>query len=170
MRATDHKRWEATAYHEAGHAVAAYVVGRRVREISIVADGDMLGHVAYWPWPDSFHPDYETDGKTRRMVESGIITSLAGPVAEALFRGRHNWRGANSDTRQAVDLASYMCGGAEETGAYIGWLFWRARTILSLPEHWAAVQALAGDLLEQRRIGTQRARQIIKMAIYGREG
>jgi ATP-dependent Zn protease len=38
---------EAVAYHEAGHAVVAYVVGLTVERVSIQSDGIAAGHVEH---------------------------------------------------------------------------------------------------------------------------
>jgi hypothetical protein len=75
----------ATAYHEAGHAVAYYVVrtvwGYRVppvRGATIVPEGDTLGHVAPFPRP-SFRPDVANSSpRTVLRVHGMIVISLAG--------------------------------------------------------------------------------------------
>jgi ATP-dependent Zn protease len=42
---------KATAYHEAGHAVVSFVLGRRVKRVSIEPMGDAAGYVEYYDWP-----------------------------------------------------------------------------------------------------------------------
>jgi ATP-dependent Zn protease len=44
------KREEATAYHEAGHAVIAVAVRRPFRYVTISPSEDALGHVLHPPW------------------------------------------------------------------------------------------------------------------------
>lgn len=95
----------ATAYHEAGHAVAYYVVrtvwGYRVpqvRSATIVPEGDTLGHVAPFPMP-SFRPDVANSSpRTVLRVHGMIVISLAGALAESRYRGRSTTRGAGTGT------------------------------------------------------------------------
>jgi ATP-dependent Zn protease len=67
---------ERTAYHEAGHAVAAYSLRWKIIEVSIVPDPDSLGHVTRTPLKD-FHPDDDTRFSTLRKGEKEIILYLA---------------------------------------------------------------------------------------------
>jgi ATP-dependent Zn protease len=39
----------ATAYHEAGHAVASWLLGRAVKAVSILPEGETLGRVTHYP-------------------------------------------------------------------------------------------------------------------------
>ena len=54
-----------------------------------------------------------------------------------------------------------------ETEAYLGWRSIYTEQLLSQPWHWAAVEALAAELLRVRRVGGARARAIIHDAITG---
>lgn len=156
---------EGTAYHEAGHAVTAHLMRRRIRRASIVEDDVSYGHVAYWAWPKSFHPDYQTDARTVRLAEAGAITDLGGVVAQEIFTGGYDWEGARSDVHAAVDLVSYLCGGPEATEAYLSRLLGQTRELLSEPRAWAAVQALADELLRCERLGASRVRGIVHTAL-----
>lgn len=49
----------------------------------------------------------------------------------------------------------------EEAMAYFQWLWYCSRSLLSRPWNWAAVQALAQDLLQRGEVGERRARRII---------
>ena len=50
---------------------------------------------------------------------------------------------------KAFDLATYVTGSLEETEAYTNWLFARANGLIEQPIHWAAVEALATELLKR---------------------
>jgi len=54
------EQWELSAYHEAGHAVAAHVLGLRVERVSIVEDEQSGGRTVV-PWPKDFEPYDATD-------------------------------------------------------------------------------------------------------------
>jgi ATP-dependent Zn protease len=91
------KSVELTAYHEAGHAVAAVALGVGAVYASIIPDPvqGTLGHTKHRPWPGP-PPDMDWD-RVRRHAEPRIILALAGVVAEKRRHGRrHNWVGART--------------------------------------------------------------------------
>jgi ATP-dependent Zn protease len=99
-------RLERTAYHEAGHAVAACIYHRRFRHATIVPNKEQgsLGHCLYTEL-HNFHPDMEQDRRTLAWIEREILVGLAGATALAHLTGRLTWEGASSDWRDAYDLA-----------------------------------------------------------------
>lgn len=81
----------ATAYHEAGHAVIAYIHGRRFKRVSIEPNEDFNGVVEYYDgriiceilegshcniWLLE-HPD-----EAKRIVERSILSALAGHISQ----------------------------------------------------------------------------------------
>lgn len=91
-----------TAYHEAGHAVAARVVDKTniVHKISIVPRGRAGGFTMYLPEEDRMYmPKSE-------MLDK-IIVMLAGRVAEQLVIGDIS-TGASDDLKRATSLARQM--------------------------------------------------------------
>jgi hypothetical protein len=66
--AAKRSRRTATAYHEAGHAVAAYLVRYGFRVVSIERNAESLEQVAFKRWQGEFHPDAEND-----IVEGSIM-------------------------------------------------------------------------------------------------
>ena len=65
------------AWHEAGHALAAHLLGGTVRELSIESDDDAFdAHVRVdWPLADAAED-----------ARRGALVALAGPVAELAYR------------------------------------------------------------------------------------
>lgn len=91
-----------TAYHEAGHAVAARVVDNKnsVHKISIVPRGRAGGFTMYLPEEDRMYmPRSEMLGR--------MIVMLAGRVAEELIIGDIS-TGASDDLKRATALARQM--------------------------------------------------------------
>lgn len=163
-------RLSQTAYHEAGHAVAAYLQRRRVLYVTIVPEpeNNTLGHCALRRPPGWSMPDASNDCKTRARAESQIIISLAGHAAVEALKGRparQKQAGSWADWDAAISLAANMTGSPEETEAYLNWLWARTADLIRLPWNWAAVHVLAYELLKQHRIGERRARAIISEAI-----
>lgn len=157
------------AYHEAGHAVAAYVQRRRFKSISIVENEESYGRVEDHAWPETFRPDIELNGHGRNRLEAAIIGLLAGHAAEVKYLGGEPDARADSlaehDLRGAIMLGSYMCGSTDETGAYVSWLQHRATGLISNPVYWSATEYLAEALLTEPHMSYRRAREVIKAGI-----
>jgi hypothetical protein len=154
---------EHTAYHEAGHAVAAWVQHRRFTRVTIVPKAEVLGSCSLARLP-TFHPDLDIDRRTEQWTEREILLSLAGIAAEAHLIGRRprGWFDQN-DVRQAFRLALYQAGGdVKGAAAYLDWCWYPARGLVAHPLNWAAIEALAAALLAHRTLGERRARQVIR--------
>jgi hypothetical protein len=84
----------AAAWHEAGHAVAAIVLGMAFRWVSIQEEEGSLGRVYHGELTNKQVERlelaaYETgrDARIHRFIESRIIVTLAGSETAALFMG-----------------------------------------------------------------------------------
>lgn len=162
------RQLEKTAYHEAGHAVVAYLLGRSVRLVTIVPseDGTLLGHVLYVP--PRLKDEYQYWGSPslkRAAFENIVRISLAGSIAEGRMAGRQSHRQASSDYRYAVEVVSGLVGDDRELSAYLNWLWISTENLLSVKPHWRAVEALAQKLLELRTIKGKDAKEIIRNAL-----
>ena len=91
-----------TAYHEAGHAIAAHVLPRvdPVHRISIVARGMSLGHTLIPPVDDRSH-------ETKSRLLEQITAMLGGRAAEQLIFGEMT-TGASNDIERATAIARGM--------------------------------------------------------------
>jgi ATP-dependent Zn protease len=105
-------RLEATAHHEAGHAVAALHHELKFTYVTIIPDEKegSLGHIRYRGLSKKLVEGLEFGLQTPRqceLIESHVINSFVGGEAEARFRdNRHNYDGAKSDRQGAIELAS----------------------------------------------------------------
>lgn len=147
------------AYHEAGHAVAAFYLGLRVREVSIVPDADALGHVSWKPMPPSFRPDAEVSPRVRDRIEREAIATLAGPWAEEKAGGDDAWRTSGSDLDDSVALLQYLCASDDELQAYLHLVSIRARNLVE--RLWDSIDALAHQLLAKRRLSGEEVRRLM---------
>src|SRR5947209_3102570 len=98
------KRLEVTAYHEAGHAVAAFNVGRSFRHVTIEPGDESLGHLLHDRFSRSFKPDIAMSKRTEATIEDHVLIGMAGMAAERRFvgRSRRNWRGGRQDMDNAI--------------------------------------------------------------------
>jgi cell division protease FtsH len=94
---------ETTAYHEAGHALVAKLVGPEadpVHKVTIIPRGRALGLTQQLPSEDRM-------SMTREFAENRICIMMGGRVAEELIFGKIT-TGAGNDIEQATDLARRM--------------------------------------------------------------
>ena len=157
-------REEALAYHVAGHAVAAYILRQRFSKVSIVDDADNLGHLAHGgPHSKGFHPEWDDSPRTRTQAEKEIMVYFAGAAAEKILTGTDPIE--SSDLTVAVGLTFALTASLEETLAYLRWLQVRTKELLAVPHHWAAVGALAQELLARGEVSYRKARRVIARAV-----
>lgn len=147
-----------TAYHEAGHAVAAIYLDVPVRHVSIVpnAKKQTLGHVQHGPLPGRLVDALERGKLTRAQrseVEDRAVITLAGPAAEAKFRGRRNHIGASFDYENVVDWAFALHFPGKVCDLWIKYCVERAHGFVD--EHWAEVENVARALLASPKIGRE---------------
>jgi ATP-dependent Zn protease len=140
----------ATAFHEAGHAVMAYLQRVPFRQVSIVPDADTLGHVLFGGWPEWANPD-SGDYRERAAYDYFMRrarVSLAGQIAEGHHLGKPPRSGMYSDNCQVADRALHLCLGVEDTAnAMLEWLYLDTRDRLTSPLVWPAVERLADALV-----------------------
>src|SRR5918992_614595 len=99
-RVVTEKEKRILAYHEAGHAVMAYLMGDPVQKATIVARGEALGY--------TFHlPEEERYLHTREELIDWMKIGLAGRAAEQVVFGRVT-NGAASDLEKVTSLARAM--------------------------------------------------------------
>jgi hypothetical protein len=159
---------ERVAYHEAGHAVAAYLLRRAFRYVTIIPKEGSQGHVMPRQRPGGQPYQLGDDVADGRRAERMIMVLLAGITAEAIRYGRRPPRWIRqSDIAQAI---AWACCGAEPAvdpggpWCWIEWLFRRTRYLLEAPRAWVAVEALAHALLQASRLSGPQARRIIQEA------
>lgn len=137
-----------TAYHEAGHAVVGYVMGGVIESVGLYAEGD--------DWlPERFgdcHVNWgRVDANCDWQIQREVLTILAGPVAEMIYRGeqlhpatfapwQHDWHWAWQRSEQLIVDRQRR---AQLLEAIIAWLHHH----LSDDTCWAAIAAVSDELL-----------------------
>jgi cell division protease FtsH len=105
----------AVASHEAGHAVAAYILGttRRLEVLSIIKRRTALGLLT--------HSDLEERWtRSRSELEALIAIALGGMAAEEVFLGETG-TGPGSDLSSATEVAAMMVGALGMGGSLISY-------------------------------------------------
>src|SRR4051794_557029 len=97
----------ATAYHEAGHAVAAWRLRARLRTASIVPGDNYLGYFRN-PSPRRLRGFEQDDSaRGRWYAQRDILICMAGPIAESRFcpEARPNGIPGGTDQERIVAFA-----------------------------------------------------------------
>lgn len=141
---------KAIAYHEAGHAVAAWSSRFKLIGVSIEPQAGSRGRLQFKNPLERIRLDLPGDDspRTRIRVENAVITCLAGPIAQRRYRpsAYRHWHGSDDHAR-AVDLAIRLCGSRPSAAAYLKGL--NLRTKLLLDVHWPSVERVANGLLKK---------------------
>jgi ATP-dependent Zn protease len=109
---TDAER-RAVATHEAGHAVAAYLLGttRRMEVLSIIKRRSSLGLLSHSDLEERFT-------RSRSELEAMIAIALAGMAAEEMFLGESG-TGPGADLGAATETAAMMVGALGMGGSLV---------------------------------------------------
>ena len=142
---------ELTAYHEAGHAVAALTLGRPVAWVSIRPDRKFLGVCAFGK--GVFRPSED-------WVEREAIIALAGPAAEAGLTGQLDWAAAVHDHDYAFGLARGRGGDDRRADRLVKRWLAKADHLLGRDDAWAAVERIASELVRREEISGRAARHL----------
>src|SRR5262245_20653058 len=142
---------EPTAYHEAGHAVAALALDRPVVRVSIRPDRDSLGICAFGK--AVFRPSED-------WLEREVLISLAGLAAEARRTGEYDLVAAGRDLRYARRLSLQRAGNERQAQRLERRLLAKAEHLLDRPGNWAAVVRIAAELLAAGEMSGRQARHL----------
>lgn len=161
------ERWAetiATAYHEAGHVVTAWALGRRVERATIVPDERSSGAIVFLPRASST----ETAADVAAIA---AIVDCAGSLAEAML-----WRrtpgmlarkafgavGSRSRSDRAASTTTahaYAFGRAAIGEAILA--AWRNRAADILSRYKLQLELVAHELLEQRTLDADALRDVL---------
>jgi ATP-dependent Zn protease len=153
MDKTPEEPRDATAYHEAGHAVMALALGRPVACVSILPDRRFLGVCEFGK--AVFRPSED-------WLEREILIALAGIAAEARHTGEYAWDAADRDRAYALGLAAERAGSYRKAERLLRRLLSKAEYLLGRAENWPAVEKLAAELLRLGEVSGRAARHFFE--------
>ena len=139
----------ATAYHEAGHAVAVWhLLHKAPRRATIVPTKDSLGHVQHENPLRGIRLDIDGSDRAALRAERVIMICLAGPIAQKhAFPRSFRYGHASGDNDRAVDLALRLCGSGEMATAYLRWLNIKTSGLVEC--RWPFIERVAERLLRE---------------------
>lgn len=149
------KAAEITAYHEAGHAVACYVLKHVFEKVSIIPGEGFLGKLYANGIPEDFNIDSPGPAETQLAYDHFIIC-WAGFYSEYRFTGKYNWCGSMSDRSKANAFAALLDRPAKECEE-------EAKELIY--SNWKKVEAVAQALLESQTLTAQQVQEICEALI-----
>ncbi|MDC7746482.1 hypothetical protein [Rhizobium binxianense] len=154
---------ELAAYHEAGHAVAAWTQRLAIYSASIAADRENAGYVIHQdslrPGDLSFSPQ---SARTRLAAERNIRVALAGEIAQRLFDPSSVDHRHSANDRLAVNTLLVTLHGAMHRSLIDAHLqLLEIETKLIVSKYWSVIEAVASELLRQERLTGARLRRVI---------
>ena len=143
---------EATAYHEAGHAVVALILGRPVQRVSILPNHEHLGVCKFGKAVIRPSEDW---------LEREILIALGGIAAEARLTDNYAWDGAARD-QQYVQRLAVERAGVRRAERLQRRLLAKAEHLLADEGHWQAVELIAAELMRLGEISGRSARHLFE--------
>lgn len=144
---------EATAYHEAGHAVVAAIRGRPPVTVTVISDGCVAGKNDFpEDWLPEFKSHFGDSPQKRAYIETRILTTVAGTIAHDLrFPGRAHDKADAYDENRALAILEDNAGWADaDRDSYFQQLQETARGLLQTS--WPWVEAVARALIVRKTI------------------
>jgi hypothetical protein len=150
-----------TAFHEAGHAVMAQIVGRPIEKVSISpahlqSGGMRLGVCKLQKGRKKSSKD---------ALEDEVMILFAGMVAESHLTGEYCRQGAGQDLRMIRRLLLNRGGSERSLQKLEKRILEKTQHILDAPAHLNAIRKIAEKLVENESVSGRRVRQLLDESI-----
>jgi hypothetical protein len=154
-----------TAYHEAGHVVAAQVLGLDTTGVTIVSgEESLVRYLGQAGVPVDYALVYDSD-RADDYLERQLVCYYAGAVAEEVLTGEPvDWGPGgyyDSDWNGSADCVVELAGHDLEKQGQVsesGWM--KAQTIMA--ENWEKVGTLAETLIEHGKLDGDRVGSLLE--------
>jgi hypothetical protein len=158
---------QATAYHEAGHAVMAFKLGITFGRRGVSIDADERSEGRFWhSGRIGGDPTVQMTDRMYCNIERQVMVCLAGINSQRRYRKSSVRRyHANSDYEQAIDLLFHAAGTTEEVNLWHKLLLCRVKSVVESPMWWFVIGELASALLQKRRLSRREAEEVIRGAM-----
>jgi hypothetical protein len=146
------------AFHEAGHVVAAYFLGVRIKKVSIFHNKDYVGIVIHEKVVRGLAPEIDTSVlRNFNRMENLARIALAGDIAQKIHAPRSS-DGAGLDRETVANIAFRLNGSPEAAGAWIEWLKVSVKDMLTL--RWPFVDTVARELARENILNKEQIEAI----------
>jgi hypothetical protein len=147
-----------TAYHEAGHAVAAVLMDVPFRRVTILPDAQCAGRVDLANVEPPIHVKAARDHWARR-----ICVFLAGPLAETLYS--RCWQQqpiSNEHTDEFKVWEIIACFDLRAKADRVNRLRFQTLERLRAPDVWAVVEVVALELLKRKTLNSAQVHSLVQ--------
>jgi len=153
---------EAAAYHEAGHAIAAWRKRLRFLEVTIEPTHIYSGRVRFAKVFRKHELENSNSDRLRIKVEDFALMCLAGPAAQRKYDSRSIRIAYHGDHEEAERILRDYSGSANEqyVRTYYKLIGIRARDFVEC--NWQWIELLARELLERRTMSREDFGEFIK--------
>jgi len=148
------------AYHEAGHATVAFLLGALPETVTIRSDGESAGHMAYLPVEARSITKSVVFGRTpedRQRVMAFLVANAAGACSQALYQRRGTRAGlfdqvgwevfdGGQDYERTISIM-HAARGLLHANVYLADVVAETYDLLEQPGVWSSVEQVAGDLV-----------------------
>jgi hypothetical protein len=153
------KRLISTAYHETGHVLALLLIRKKFKLVQINVKGGKVKrtrplNTEIWKSRSFFNP-----AENHKFFELSFIT-VAGFIAEYIYRGRGNYRGAMSDFRVWVFLVLNQLP-KKMRRSYQHFLVDYTEQVLRESDNWHMVTVIAEALIERKILTYNEVQEIV---------
>ena len=152
----------ATAFHEAGHAVAAVSLGRLIQKVSIIPaklpiGGRRLGACEFKKGRTKVAHDW---------LEDEVLILLGGMVAESHFTSRYCPCGAAQDLAAVRRLLATRAKNERQAERLERRMLEKAEHLLAAPELATAIRQVAQELLTHKTVSGRAVRHFCQQAAH----
>ena len=150
-----------TAYHEAGHAVVGFALGARIESVNLGGEADDYLPERFGDCLVNWGPiDPAADWQRQREV----LTILAGPVAEMIYRGEKlhpaTFAPWQADWQQAFVHSQFIPNPVKRT-RFLESVIVQLHHWLNDETCWAAVAAVSDELLAHENLEEEQLADIL---------
>ncbi len=150
----------ATAFHEAGHAVMALIVGRSVHKLTIATGNLQTGGIRL----GACEMKKGKAKSTNDWLEDSVLILLAGMVAESQLTGQYCPRGAAQDLLAVRQLLNQRSGSERQFERLQRRMLDKAEYLLADAQSTKAIELIADELLLKTTISGRAVQHFYDLA------
>lgn len=157
----------AVAYHEAGHAMADFRLGFKIKHVSVLPDVVSAGRTRSNLGLNLRSLAFDTPSAAAlARCHEKVISLLAGREAQRRFRPQSvRSHMAENDRKSAVDILWRIHPERKEMRAALKYLEARTRNLIRDCKNWRLIEDLAGALVESGSLDGQEVRRIFVQSV-----